>query len=96
MVFYQKVTERRDAMMLGSRIAMLRRLSGLSQAELAKRLCITPSAVGMYEQNRREPSVDTLISIAGVFNITLDYLLTGKPRPPQDHTLRQRSLSTVE
>ena len=83
-------------MMLGCRIAMLRRLSGLSQAELAERLHISASAVGMYEQNRREPSVSTLISLAGEFNITLDYLLTGEPLSLQDRTLRQRSISTIE
>ena len=51
--------------MLGERIAFLRGKQGLSQAELARRLNISPSAVGMYEQGRREPPVDILISLAG-------------------------------
>ena len=34
--------------MLGHRIAKLRREAGLSQAELARRLDISASAVGMY------------------------------------------------
>ena len=39
--------------MLGQRIAMLRKQNGYSQAELAARLQISSSSVGMYEQGRR-------------------------------------------
>ena len=49
---------------LGQRIAALRRQQGLSQAQLAARLGISPSAMGMYEQGRREPSADTLVALA--------------------------------
>ena len=44
--------------MLGARIAALRRDAGWSQAELGKRLQVSASAVGMYEQGRREPSAE--------------------------------------
>ena len=63
--------------MLGARIAALRRGAGFSQAELAQRLRISPSAVGMYEQGRREPSLDLVVQLARVFGVTTDYLLTG-------------------
>ena len=65
--------------MLGTRIAALRKQTGMSQAELAKRLRISASAVGMYEQGRREPSADTLVALSEIFGVTTDYLLTGKP-----------------
>ena len=63
--------------MLGARIAALRRAAGWNQAELAQRLRISPSAVGMYEQGRREPSADMLVQIARVLGVSVDYLLTG-------------------
>ena len=63
--------------MLGARIAALRRQAGWNQAELAQRLQISPSAVGMYEQGRREPSADTLVDMARVLGVSVDYLLTG-------------------
>lgn len=63
--------------MLGERIALLRSKLGWSQAELARRLNISPSAVGMYEQGRREPPVDILVSLARVLGVSMDYLLTG-------------------
>ena len=64
--------------MLGARIAALRRGAGFSQAELAQRLRISPSAVGMYEQGRREPPLDILVRMAQQFGVSTDYLLTGK------------------
>lgn len=65
--------------MLGPRIAALRRHAKLSQAELAARLQISPSAVGMYEQGRREPATETLVAMAQLFQVSTDYLLTGQP-----------------
>ena len=64
--------------MLGVRIALLRIEKGISQAELARRLCISASAVGMYEQGRRMPSLDLVVRLAREFGVTTDYLLTGE------------------
>lgn len=80
--------------MLGSRIAALRQESGWSQAQLAKRLHISPSAVGMYEQGRREPCVDTLIEMAKTFDVSLDYLLSGQPDTAQDVSALQKICGT--
>lgn len=83
--------------MLGTRIASLRQTYGLSQAELARRLHISTSAIGMYEQGRREPSVDTLIALSREFRVSLDYLLSGKPDTVRDvsalHQLVEHSVS---
>ena len=70
--------------MLGSRIASLRQNKGLSQAQLAKRLHISASAVGMYEQGRREPSVEILIALSRELEVSLDYLLSGRPDTVRD------------
>ena len=64
--------------MLGQRIGALRRGQGLSQAQLAERLGISASALGMYEQGRREPSGEMLVALAREFGVTTDYLLTGE------------------
>ena len=78
--------------MLGARIATLRRSAGWSQAELAQKLQISASAVGMYEQGRREPAVEQLVRMAALFEVSVDYLLTGKPENEQQ---RQRAQQTV-
>lgn len=64
--------------MLGQRIGLLRRKQGMSQAQLAHRLGISPSAMGMYEQGRREPSGATLVALSRELGVTTDYLLTGE------------------
>ncbi len=70
--------------MLGPRIAALRRSAKLSQAELAHLLKISPSAVGMYEQGRREPALDVLVEMARIFDVSLDFLVTGKATNQQE------------
>ena len=69
--------------MLGARIAALRREMGQSQADLAKYLGVSASAVGMYEQGRREPSAAILVALAENFRVSTDYLLTGNPNPAE-------------
>lgn len=79
--------------MLGPRIAALRRGMDMSQAELARRLQISASAVGMYEQERREPSVNILVALARVFGVSTDYLLTGQPVENRDEEALGRILA---
>lgn len=80
---------------LGLRIALLRRSAGMSQQELAEKLKISASAVGMYEQGRREPSVQILSDMARLFGVSIDFLVTGKATTPgeqeeMNHLLLQR------
>ena len=70
--------------MLGMRIAARRKKLGISQSELAQQLCISPSAVGMYEQGRREPGAELLVAMAEEFHVSVDFLLTGKTRQSQE------------
>ena len=51
-----------------------RNQSGMSQAELAKKLDIAASTIGMYEQGRREPDFETEEKIADLFNVNIDTL----------------------
>lgn len=61
--------------MLGNRIKELREEKGLKQDELAKIISISPSAIGMYERNEREPNDDISIKLANFFDVSLDYML---------------------
>lgn len=54
---------------------MLRQERNLSQQELAERMNISKSTVGMYEQGKREPNFETLEMIADFFNVDTDYLI---------------------
>lgn len=78
--------------MIGSRIAALRKHANMSQAELARALQVSPSTVGMYEQGRREPSAATLVTLARIFQVSTDYLLTGRPACFDDETILKKAL----
>jgi transcriptional regulator with XRE-family HTH domain len=64
--------------MIGTRIALLRKKRGMTQAVLAAHLHVSPSAIGMYEQGRRTPNGSILIALTEEFHVTADYLLTGR------------------
>jgi len=72
--------------MIGERIKSLRQIAKMTQQDLAIKLKISPSAVGMYEQNRREPSNEVIMNLCNIFDITSDWLLLGGDLP-----LNQRS-----
>ena len=77
-------TQKGVGTMIGPRIAALRRERGLSQSELARRIQVSPSALGMYEQGRREPSADTMVALADSLGVTTDFLLTGRVANPTE------------
>lgn len=53
----------------------LRTSAGMTQEELAKRLGVSRSTIGMYESGSRKPDPAALESIADLFNVDVDYLL---------------------
>lgn len=62
-------------MKFGDLLRSFRQARGMTQKELADKLSISPSTIGMYEQNRRVPDIDTISQIAQVFSVSIDYLL---------------------
>ncbi len=60
---------------MSNRIKELRKVKGLSQKELANLIGVSVSAIGMYEQLRRQPDNKTLLKLAKVFDVSIDYLI---------------------
>lgn len=58
---------------------LIREQSGLTQQQMAEKLGVSRSAVGMYENGEREPNFETLELIADTFNVDMNYLLGKKP-----------------
>lgn len=48
---------------------------GLKQDELAKKISVSPSAIGMYEGNFQEPNNELTLKLTEFFNVSTDYLL---------------------
>lgn len=81
------------------RIKELRTKNGYTQAELGERLGISASAVGMYEQGRREPDSRILTDMSRLFGVSTDYLLSVEENGPREiaeelATLRARLRAT--
>ena len=68
--------------MLPCRIAQLRKTIGMNQLQLAQKLHVSASTIGMYEQGRRTPSIEILIQMSRIFNVSIDYLITGEEFTP--------------
>ena len=64
---------------IGENIKNLRERKGLTQKELATNLNISASAIGMYEQGRRIPDVETLQQFSNFFQVSIDELLGENP-----------------
>lgn len=62
----------------------------MTQSDLAEKLGISASAVGMYEQGRRHPDSKMILKICSVFGISTDYLL-GKNRSSSEHEVCELS-----
>ena len=60
---------------IGTSIRRHREASNLTQKELADKLSISPSTIGMYEQNRRSPDLHILMHMASIFGTTLQELI---------------------
>lgn len=63
---------------IGQKIKTGRMSRNMTQADLAKALGVSPSAVGMWEQDRREPDLDTFEALADVFNVPMSYFVTDE------------------
>lgn len=67
--------ELRGDIVFSETLRKLRKNKKLNQAQLAKELYISPSAVSQYETGRTTPSRETLNRIAAYFNVSPEYLM---------------------
>lgn len=59
----------------GLRIRQLRESRNMSQEELGRRVGRSKPVISSYENNIKTPTLEVLISISNVFNVSLDYLV---------------------
>ena len=65
-------------MSFADRLKEARRISGLSQEDLAEQLDVSRQAVGKWEQGQSYPEVETLLALCGVLNTSLDALMADE------------------
>ena len=56
----------------------IRKKKGYSQLKVALDLNISREALSYYENGRRSPDLELLVSLSKYFGKSIDYLITGK------------------
>lgn len=56
----------------------IRKKRKLNQQKVALDLNISRESISFYENGKREPSLALLIAMSKYFNVSIDYLITGK------------------
>lgn len=56
----------------------IRKQRNLNQQKVAMDLNISREALSHYENDKREPSLALLIKMSEYFNVSINYLITGK------------------
>jgi len=64
--------------LLSDNIRFLRKSKGLTQADFAERIGVNRSVIGAYEEGRAEPKLQTLQTICGYLNLSIDDLLNKR------------------
>lgn len=59
----------------GTRLRLAREAREFTQADLAVKAGLQPSAIGHFEKNRRKPSFANIRALAKALSVTSDYLL---------------------
>lgn len=63
--------------MLGDRLRKLRNDHNWTQEDIARKLELSRGTYAHYEINKRQPDYDTLKKLSEIFDVSIDYLITG-------------------
>ena len=59
-------------------LKIIRKKKNYSQLKVAMDLSISREALSYYENGKRSPDVDMLVKFSQYFNVSIDFLITGK------------------
>ena len=69
---------------LGSRLKSLRKNMQLTGEEFGVKMNVSKPTVSLWESDKRTPNAEMLQKIANFFDVSVDYLLIGKPNTTND------------
>lgn len=72
-----------DSDTLGGRILRAREASGVSTAQLARRIGVKSATIAAWESDRSEPRANRLTTLAGVLGVSPAWLLHGVGSAPE-------------
>lgn len=62
----------------GERLKWLRERSGLTQKFAAEKIGVKNNTLSSYESSKRQPDYITLKKLADLYEVTIDYIITGE------------------
>ena len=77
---------------IGKMIAALRKEQGWTQVDLAEKLNISDKTISKWESEAGYPEFTMLPQLANIFDVSLDYLVTGKKAEPKIITMSKAEL----
>ncbi len=78
---------------IGKKIVEQRILKGLTQTELAGKLFVTHQAVSKWENGKSIPSIEVLVELTALFDITIEYLLDNTTLETNDYIQMYKQFS---
>lgn len=80
---------------LGWRIRHLRLQAGLRQHHVAEKIGLSRASVTNIETDRQEPTIATLVTLSGLFGVSVGVLVGTEPMPAVPPEVRIRATFTV-
>jgi len=74
------IDEHNSYLGFGERLRKARKNANLTQESLGNKLNITKTHIHHLEKGTRYPSIQLLVELSDIFNISIDYFLTGQHR----------------
>jgi transcriptional regulator with XRE-family HTH domain len=62
-------------MEIGNKINQLRKLSGMTQEQLAEKLNVSRQTISKWESDSTSPDLESIVKISRIFHVSLDDLL---------------------
>lgn len=86
-----------DTIKFGKALSMLRKQADMTQNEVADRLNLSRQAISKYERGESFPDISVLVSIAALFDVTLDALIScGEPTKGESSILQNVAAGNTE
>lgn len=70
---------------LAKKLVVARVNAGLNRKQVAERLGVSESLIGLYENANRQPSLENLMKLSTIYKVSADYLLGCEQ--PETNTL---------
>ena len=90
-------------MLVGARLKEARKAKGITQDELGEILGLSKAAISLYESEKRNPKLETIIEMMYVLGVSADYLLgtdvlveVKNYNTPKYRTLRSEEIEFID